>query len=179
MNESEEFRRKKKENKSNCMIRITSLDMPKNDYLKFVRKVIYELNLRDEKEVIDEFPQDKQGDFNSKKKSILQNTDDINSNSVLEIKNILESDGKRDGDDSTPLHKNEEKKVFSKSKKHSKNSSKGNKNMIKHKEVDMRNVSCQMTPKNCEPPKIQKRDFAVSVMMQKNHSKKTNTASVS
>lgn len=44
-----EFERKKLENKRNWMIRITSLDMPKNDYMKFVRKVIAELHLKDSK----------------------------------------------------------------------------------------------------------------------------------
>jgi hypothetical protein len=32
------------------MIRITSLDMPRNDYMRFVRKVIHDLNIKDEKE---------------------------------------------------------------------------------------------------------------------------------
>lgn len=45
-----EFERKKNENKRNCMIRITSLDMPSNDYMKFVRKVIHDLNIKDEKD---------------------------------------------------------------------------------------------------------------------------------
>ena len=31
--------------------RITPLDMPNNDYMKFVKRVIYELNLKDQNEV--------------------------------------------------------------------------------------------------------------------------------
>lgn len=45
-----EFEKRRLENKRNCMIRITSLDMPKNDYLKYVRRIINELNLREDKD---------------------------------------------------------------------------------------------------------------------------------
>jgi len=48
--ELSEFEKKKFENRRNCMIRITCLDMPKNDYMKFAKKVITELNLKDDKE---------------------------------------------------------------------------------------------------------------------------------
>lgn len=162
------------------MIRITSLDMPKNDYFKFVRKVIYELNLRDEKDTIDEFPQDKHGAFNSPKKSILNHTDDINSNSVLEIKNILESDGKIEDEDSTPAHKKEEKKGFSKPHDYPNKGPKANKDFMTIKEnKEVKDVSIQMTPKPAEPPKVKKRDFGVLVQPQKATSKKTHTATVS
>lgn len=31
------------------MIRITNLDMPRNDYIEYVKKIIIELNLKEEK----------------------------------------------------------------------------------------------------------------------------------
>jgi hypothetical protein len=111
------------ENRRNCMIRITSLDMPKNDYLRHVRKVIYELNLRDEKEVLDEFPDSQIAPSSVKKTLANKLSDDINSNSVLEINNIIDSDGHA-GVDETPVNSKQPKKGF-KTKNPKSNADKG------------------------------------------------------
>ena len=119
------------------MIRITSLDMPKNDYLRFVRKVIFELNLKDDKEILEDYQEESEIGIQSVKKKLNPKLDhDINSNSVLEINNIMDSDGKPDDDEPTPANKNLPKKLktVDKSKKSNKNSSNASKGAILVKE---------------------------------------------
>lgn len=170
---------KRKENKSHCMIRITSLDMPKNDYMKYVRKVIFELNLKDEKEVIDEFPLDQQEVIVSKKK-IMSATDDINSNSVLEINNILESDEKPEEEDTTPIHKSKTKKSFVKSKINSKNNTKINTSLkFVREEKDTVNIGTQFSVKEYGILNVETKDFGVSVLPQQSNYIKAHTVSVS
>lgn len=152
------------------MIRITSLDMPKNDYMKYVRKVIYELNLKDEKDVIDEFPQDSNGPIKAKKGIIY--SDDINSNSVLEINNILDSDDKNDDEEFTPKHK----KVEDKPK-----ASKENK-AFKYSERKTQMVEAFTQVSHAQGPldeqKAQTKDFGVLVIPKKSNNAKPLTSSI-
>lgn len=150
------------------MIRITSLDMPKNDYMKYVRKVIFELNLNDDKGVIDEFPQDRQEAVIINKK-VMDATDDINSNSILEIKHILDSD-ERPKEDTIQSLKNEVKKSTGKSKNNSTNNTKTNASLkLVKKEKETANFGSQFSTKAKEASKIQTKDFGVSVLPQQNN----------
>lgn len=153
--------------------------MPKNDYLRFVRKVIFELNLKDDKEVLEDYQEESEIGIPSPKKKLNRKLDhDINSNSVLEINNIMDSDGKPDDDEPTPVNKNQGKKFKTMGK--SKKSNKGNSNVLKgailmKEEKQMKDSSTQCSPR--DPPKMLKKDFGVSVVPQIN--KKVNTSTVS
>lgn len=160
------------------MIRITSLDMPKNDYMKYVRKVIFELNLKDEKEVIDEFPQDQQTAVVIDRK-VMNATDDINSNSVLEINHILDSDGKVE-EGTTPTLKNKMKKSAGKSKTNSKNNTKTNASLkFVKEEKETVNFGSQFSTRGNEDFQVQTKDFGVSVLPQKSNYFKYQPVSIS
>lgn len=109
-----------------------------------------------------------------KKQAPRKATEDINSNSVLEINNIMDSDGKPDDDEPTPMH-SKGKSSF-KTKKGS-NASKGL--MLIKEEKQMKDSTTQYTPRP-EAKKTQKRDVGVSVEIPKeNNHKKAHTVSVS
>lgn len=97
------------------MIRITSLDMPKNDYIRYVKKTIFELNLKEDgdpdKQVKMADPYDEYENFvanSSPPKKVKNNVeeDDINSNSVLEINHIIDSDDRADEEEPEPIPTN-------------------------------------------------------------------------
>jgi hypothetical protein len=109
------------------MIRITSLDMPKNDYLRYVRKVIFELNLKDDKEILEDYQEETEIGIPSAKKKLHPKMDnDINSNSVLEINNIMDSDGKPEDEEPEPVSKNPGKKFKPLTKNQKSNKSNSN-----------------------------------------------------
>ena len=155
-NNLSDFDKKRLENKRNCMIRITSLDMPTNEYMNYVKKVINELNLKedneDEKQSKINSPldiKDKQLSKNMAKEKLNKESDDINSNSVLEINNIIDSDGKADDDEPPIPEKPKKNKTGAKNKaKNYKPNSNANKNnmMIKESKRTME-ASTQYTPK--------------------------------
>jgi hypothetical protein len=115
------------------MIRITSLDMPKNDYLRYVRKVIFELNLKDDKEILEDYQEETEiGIPSAKKKSHPKIDHDINSNSVLEINDIMDSDNKPEDEEPEPVSMNQGKKFkpLTKNQKSNKNNSNVSKGAI-------------------------------------------------
>jgi hypothetical protein len=134
------------------MIRITSLDMPKNDYLRYVRKVIFELNLKDDKEILEDYQEETEiGIPSAKKKYNPKMDNDINSNSVLEINNIMDFDNKQEDEEPEPVSKNQGKKFKpltknQRSNKGSSNVSKGAilmKDELQIKEKQMKDSSTQ------------------------------------
>lgn len=105
-------------------------------------------------------------------------TDDINSNSVLEVNNIIDSDGKPDDDEPEPVFKNEPKKNI-KNKKSEKPSNASQGLMLIKDEKQGKDISTQITPRP-EKNKVMKKDFGVTVVPGKEQKhKKTNSVSVS
>jgi hypothetical protein len=112
------------------------------------------------------------------KKKKVKAKDDINSNSVLEINNIIDSDGKPDDDEPEPIHKHESKKSAN-NKKSEKSSNASQGLMLIKDEKQGKDISTQITPRP-EMGRVIKKDFGVTVVPSKDKKhKKTNSVSVS
>ena len=130
--------------------------MPTNNYMQYVKKVINELNLKedndDEKQSKINSPfetKDKHVSKNKTKEKNSKETDDINSNSVLEINNIIDSDGKADDDEPPIPEKSKKNKngTKNKAKNYKQNSNNQKNNMMINRSKTTAETSTQYTPK--------------------------------
>ena len=164
--------------------------MPTNDYMQYVRKVINELNLKEDNDnekqskINNPFePKDKHVSKNKAKKKNSKETDDINSNSVLEINNIIDSDGKAEDDEPSIPEKSKKSKknkngTKNKLENYKPNSNNQKNNMIIKESKTTVEANTQYTPKEISN-KPKTKDVGIIVAIKETPNKPKNSLRVS